>query len=66
MTGGKIVRKMDAFDQFALDYQVLRGDEVCVAGRNIYVVVASDFSGKLPVPPQLRDVLGEPAPLLPA
>jgi acyl-CoA thioester hydrolase len=55
---------------FALDFQVVRTvdvtEEVCIAGRNIYVVVASDFSGKLPVPPQLREVLGEPAPLLPA
>jgi acyl-CoA thioester hydrolase len=51
---------------FALDFQVVRGTDVCVTGRNVYVVVASDFSGKLPVPPQLREVLGEPAPLLPA
>jgi acyl-CoA thioester hydrolase len=55
---------------FALDFQVVRTvrntEEVCIAGRNVYVVVASDFSGKLPVPPQLREVLGEPAPLLPA
>ena len=55
---------------FALDYQVVRtvgdAEEVCVTGRNVYVVVASDFSGKLPVPPRLREVLGEPAPLLPA
>jgi acyl-CoA thioester hydrolase len=55
---------------FALDFQVVRTvggtEQVCITGRNIYVVVASDFSGKLPVPPQLLEVLGEPAPLLPA
>ncbi|MGI5127190.1 acyl-CoA thioesterase [Pseudonocardia sp. CA-107938] len=51
---------------FALDFQVLRGGEVCVAARNVYVVVASDFSGKRPVPPRLLEALGEPAPLLPA
>jgi acyl-CoA thioester hydrolase len=51
---------------FALDFQVVRGEQVCVGGRNVYVTVAADFSGKLPVPPRLREVLGEPAPLLPA
>ena len=55
---------------FALDFQVVRpGDgteQVCIAGRNVYVVVAADFSGKQPIPPRLAEVLGEPAPLLPA
>ncbi|SHL18094.1 acyl-CoA thioester hydrolase [Pseudonocardia thermophila] len=50
---------------FALDFQVLRGDEVCTTGRNVYVVVAADFSGKRPIPPVLAEALGEPAPLLP-
>lgn len=54
---------------FALDFQVVRtadgAEQVCVTGRNVYVVVAADFSGKRPIPPLLAQVLGEPAPLLP-
>jgi len=51
---------------FALDFQVLRGDQVCCAARIVYVVVASDFSGKRPIPSIIAAALGEPAPLLPA
>lgn len=49
---------------FALDFHVERGDEVCITGRNVYVVVAADFTGKRPIPPSLAEALGEPAPLL--
>lgn len=50
---------------FALDFQVLRGEEVCCAARTVYVVVAADFSGKRPIPPLIAEALGDPAPLLP-
>jgi acyl-CoA thioester hydrolase len=46
---------------FALDFEVLRGEQVCCAGRTTYVVVAADFSGKRPIPPLLADALGAPA-----
>jgi acyl-CoA thioester hydrolase len=50
---------------FALDFQVLRdGSEVTCAGRTVYVVVATDGSGKRDIPPLIADALGEPAPLL--
>lgn len=51
---------------FALDFEVRRGDEVTCSGRTVYVVVATDGSGKRPIPPLIADALGEPAPLLPA
>jgi acyl-CoA thioester hydrolase len=51
---------------FALDFEVRRGEELCCAGRTVYVVVAADFSGKRPIPPIIADALGEPAPLQPA
>ncbi|MBW0115490.1 acyl-CoA thioesterase [Pseudonocardia abyssalis] len=50
---------------FALDFEVRRGDEVTCSGRTVYVVVATDGSGKRPIPPLIADALGEPAPLLP-
>lgn len=49
---------------FALDFEVRRGGEVTCAGRTVYVVVATDGSGKRPIPPLIADALGEPAPLL--
>jgi acyl-CoA thioester hydrolase len=50
---------------FALDFQVLRdGSEVTCAGRTVYVVVATDGSGKREIPALIADALGGPAPLL--
>ena len=49
---------------FALDYEVRRnGSEVTCSGRTVYVVVATDGSGKREIPPLIADALGEPAPL---
>ncbi|MGH3584798.1 MAG: acyl-CoA thioesterase [Pseudonocardia sp.] len=49
---------------FALDFEVRRdGDEVTCSGRTVYVVVATDGSGKREIPPPIADALGEPAPL---
>jgi acyl-CoA thioester hydrolase len=36
--------------------------EVCTSGRTVYVVIASDGSGKRQIPSLLLDALGEPAP----
>jgi len=51
---------------FALDFEVRRNSTVTCTGRTVYVVVATDGSGKQEIPPLIRDALGEPAPLLPA
>jgi acyl-CoA thioester hydrolase len=67
---------------FALDFQVRRtlpgvsgtGDsntgvtnaEVTCAARTVYVVIATDGSGKRQIPPLIAAALGEPAPLRPA
>ncbi|WP_219415010.1 acyl-CoA thioesterase [Pseudonocardia nigra] len=49
---------------FALDFEVRRdGAEVTCAGRTVYVVIATDGSGKRPIPPLIAEALGEPAPL---
>lgn len=49
---------------FALDFEVRRdGSEVTCAGRTVYVVIATDGSGKQEIPPLIADALGEPAPL---
>ena len=49
---------------FALDFEVRRdGDEVTCSGRTVYVVVATNGSGKREIPPIIADALGEPAPL---
>jgi acyl-CoA thioester hydrolase len=51
---------------FALDFQVRRdGSVVTCAGRTVYVVIATDGSGKREIPPLIAAALGEPAPLLP-
>jgi acyl-CoA thioester hydrolase len=43
---------------FALDFRVLRdGHEVTCAGHTVYVVVATDGSGKRQVPPLIRNAL---------
>jgi acyl-CoA thioester hydrolase len=39
---------------FTLGFQVRRGDEVCVDGSIVYAVVATDGSGALPIPDDLR------------
>jgi acyl-CoA thioester hydrolase len=49
---------------FALDFEVRRdGHEVTCAGRTVYVVIATDGSGKREIPPVIADALGAPAPL---
>lgn len=48
---------------FALDFEVRRDGVVTCSGRTVYVVVATDGSGKREIPPLIRDALGEPAPL---
>jgi acyl-CoA thioester hydrolase len=50
---------------FALDFEVRRKDEVTCAGRTVYVVIATDGTGKRAIPPLIADALGEAAPLLP-
>jgi acyl-CoA thioester hydrolase len=51
---------------FALDFQARRdGIPTCTA-RTVYVVIATDGSGKRSIPPLLADALGPPAPLRPA
>lgn len=42
---------------FTLDFDVRRGEQSIVTGRTVYVVVATDGSGKAPVPALLRDAL---------
>ena len=50
---------------FTLDFEVRRDSTPTCWVRTVYVVVATDGSGKQPVPVELRDALGEPAPLFP-
>ena len=50
---------------FTLDFEVRRAGTPTCWVRTVYVVVATDGSGKRPVPADLRAALGEPAPLLP-
>jgi acyl-CoA thioester hydrolase len=50
---------------FALDFEVRRGEAVTCSGRTVYVVIATDGSGKTEIPPLIRKVLGEPEPLRP-
>jgi acyl-CoA thioester hydrolase len=45
---------------FVLRFDVEAGGADIATGRTVYVVVATDGSGKLPVPPPLRAALGEP------
>lgn len=42
---------------FTLGYTVRRGAEVCVEGSIVYAVIATDGSGALPIPEDLRGVL---------
>ena len=50
---------------FTLDFQVLNAGEPVVDGRTVYVVVATDGSGKRPIPHVLAVALGEERPLRP-
>src|SRR3954466_7372756 len=43
-----------------LGYRVLRGDELLVSAKTVYVVVGIDGSGKRPVPDDLRAALLSP------
>ena len=44
---------------FALAFEVSNGrGEVVASGRTVYVVVATDGSGKQPIPPLLAEALG--------
>ena len=42
---------------FTLEFDVRRGGETTCLGRTVYVVVATDGSGKIPIPDRLRAVL---------
>jgi acyl-CoA thioester hydrolase len=48
---------------FTLDFEARRAGEVTCTARIVYVVVATDGSGKRPVPSALRVALGEAVPL---
>ncbi|WP_214368108.1 acyl-CoA thioesterase [Pseudonocardia sp. H11422] len=50
---------------FALDFEVRRRDAVTCAARTVYVVIATDGTGKREIPPLIADALGTPTPLLP-
>ena len=51
---------------FTLDFEVRRDSTPTCWIRTVYVVVATDGSGKRTVPDDLRAALGEPAPMFPA
>ena len=48
---------------FTLDFQVLNAGKAVVDGRTVYVVVATDGSGKRPIPEPLAQALGPQRPL---
>jgi acyl-CoA thioester hydrolase len=48
---------------FAIDFEVRRGGEVTCSASTVYVTIATDGSGKRPIPPELAAALGQPAPL---
>jgi acyl-CoA thioester hydrolase len=49
---------------FSLDFETRRNDgEVTCSARSVYVVVATDGTGKRQLPPLLANALGTPAPL---
>jgi acyl-CoA thioester hydrolase len=51
---------------FAIDFEANRnGTELACGARIVYVVVATDGSGKREIPPGLAAALGAPAPLRP-
>lgn len=47
---------------FTLRFDVRVDDQLVATGQTVYVVVATDGTGKRPIPPFLRDVLGDPQP----
>ena len=47
---------------FVLGFEVRSDDVVVATGRTVYVVVATDGSGKRPIPPFLRAALGAGSP----
>jgi len=51
---------------FAVDFEARRsGGGVACSARTVYVVIATDGSGKCEIPPLLTGALGSPAPLRP-
>ncbi len=49
---------------FTIDFEARRnGGELACSARTVYVVVATDGTGKREIPPMLADALGKPAPL---
>jgi acyl-CoA thioester hydrolase len=49
---------------FTLDFEVRRdGHEITCSARTVYVVIATDGSGKREIPGLIADALGDPAPL---
>jgi acyl-CoA thioester hydrolase len=50
---------------FTLDFEVRRDGQAVVSARTVYVVIATDGTGKQPIPPFVRAALGEIAPLRP-
>jgi acyl-CoA thioester hydrolase len=50
---------------FALDFQTRRDGQPTCTARTVYVVIATNGSGKRPIPPELSAALGDPAPLRP-
>ena len=48
---------------FTMDFEVRNGAGLACSGRIVYVVVATDGSGKREIPPLLAGALGTPAPL---
>lgn len=48
---------------FALDYEARVNGEVACSARITYVVIATDGSGKRPIPPHLLLALSDPRPL---
>ena len=48
---------------FALDFQTRRDGGPTCSARIVYVVVATDGSGKRPIPALLAEALGDPVPL---
>ena len=42
---------------FSLSFEVRRAGAAVCTGRSVYVCVATDGSGKRPLPPQLREAL---------
>jgi acyl-CoA thioester hydrolase len=51
---------------FALRFTVRVGDRRVADALTVYVVIATDGSGKQPIPPLLLDALGEPSEAAPA